>query len=205
MIIDSNEDPLDWPALIEAARRGCDDALGQIVSRLRSYLLLVAEQGLGNSVRAKFSASDVFQFSMLEAQQSIESFHGNSEAELRHWLKKIVIHNLTDQARRFTDTQSRDVNREVGIIDSQIAFHSPKSETPSRHIRRKEEDEELLRAVARLPPMQRQVLEARHRDGQTYEQIAKTLQISEVSARRQWSQAVAQLRQWLESDPQIDA
>ena len=205
MIIDSNEDTQDWQKLIDAARSGCDEALGQIVSRLRSYLLLIAERGLGKSVQAKFGASDVIQHSMLDARKSIANFQGNSEAELRHWLKKIVIHNLTDQARRYTDTQSRDVNREVEIINPHLTLDTSIGDTPSCHIRRKEEDEALLRAVARLPPKQRQVLEARHRDGQTYEQIAQTLEISEVAVRRQWSRAVAQLRQWLESDSPADA
>ena len=202
MMIKANDTPPDWSALIDAARGGCDEALGQIVSRLRSYLLLIAERGLGNSVQAKFGASDVIQHSMLDARKSIVNFHGNSEAELRHWLKKIVIHNLTDQARQYTNTQSRDVAREVEILDSQVAQNASAGDTPSHYVRRNEEDEELLRAVARLPHRQRQVVEARHRDSQTYEQIAAQLQISEVAARRLWSRAVAQLREWLGPDSQ---
>jgi RNA polymerase sigma-70 factor (subfamily 1) len=188
-----------WQVLIENARSGCDVSLGKILESVRSYLLLVAEDELGGHVRAKFGASDIVQHSMLEAQDSIGDFRGGSESEFRHWLKRIVVNNVTDESRRYTQTHARNVNLEVST--EQLHSSAPDTgETPSWHIRRKEFDQQLALAVAQLPDRQRYVIEARHRHGYDYSQIASQLEISEAGARKIWSRATEQLRRILEDD-----
>ncbi len=188
----------DWNTLIKRARAGCDAALGEILESVRSYLILIAESGLGSRVRSKFGASDIVQHSMLEVQQSIGEFRGGSEGEFRLWLKRIVINNLTDEARRYTHTYSRCVGLEVsaGRLASQTC-HSH-LETPSWHLLRKELDLQLAQAVSQLPNRQRYVIEARHRHGFDYAQIASQLEISEAGARKLWSRAAEQLRSVLD-------
>ena len=83
----------DWAGLIQQARAGSGSALGIIVSRLRNYLLSVANAEMQTAVRSKFSGSDIIQLSMLEAHQSIGTFYGASEGELKVWLKRIVLSN----------------------------------------------------------------------------------------------------------------
>ena len=197
----STTNPLvnDWSQLIDDARNGCDEALGEILQRVRDYLLFVAGNEIGDPLRAKFGASDIVQFSMLEAQETIDRFRGDSESELRQWLKQIVVHNLTDEARRFTATQARSVKREVPLESSHSTLANDSLETPSFVMRRDEQDQELMQAVISLPTLQRQVVEGRHRDGLSYPQIANRLSISESYARQIWSRALQQLRSTLGS------
>ena len=196
-MLKTTEETQDWPALIIAAREGCNVALGQIAAHVRDYLLLIANSGLGTRLQSKFDASDVVQYSMLDAQRGIANFQGSSEAEIRQWLKKIVIHNLTDEARKYTHTGSRNVHREVSIHSPSVALQPSYDETPSWHFRRQELDLKLMHAVQRLPWRQRFVVEARHRFGYSYSQIASQLRISEGATRKLWSRAAKQLRIWL--------
>ena len=112
---DSQPPPREWPALVQAARGGCDDALSEIISRLQGYLLLIANGQMRENLQAKFGASDIVQNSLLDARAGIDGFKGSTEAEMRSWLKQIVMHNLADEGRRYTSTQSRDVHRERSL------------------------------------------------------------------------------------------
>ena len=80
----------------------------------RDYLLLVAEKRLGTDVRAKAGASDLVQDTFLEAQRDFGQFRGNSRREFRHWLRRILVHNLGSFTTQYRDTGKRDVHREVG-------------------------------------------------------------------------------------------
>ena len=76
---------------IEAARQGDREALGQALSSVRDYLLLVANEGLEPALKAKGNASDLVQETFLLAQRGVENFRGRTASDWRHWLKRILI------------------------------------------------------------------------------------------------------------------
>jgi len=187
---------VDWQMLIRKAQDGDDEALGQMVSQVYQYLIHIVrcEQSLG--FQSKFGASDIVQQSMIEAHQSIQKFKGRSEVELRSWLKRIVLNNLIDSTRKFRSTESRDVTREVPIE----ALSKPlinRSHSPSWLMKRRESDESLLLALHRLPDQQRHVIEARHRHGHSYKQIAAEIGTTETTARKLWSRGIQNLKKIL--------
>ncbi len=187
-----------WNSLLANARQGDDEALGELWQQLRHYLLLTADRGLGRGLRAKLGASDIVQQSLLEAQRDFAGFTGDSEDELRAWLVKLVKHNLIDAGRRYGGTQQRDLTREVWIDVTNKQREIPgRDKTASSLMRRHERDEQLLRAVARLPERRRRIIELRHRRGLSFAQIGDELGISEVAARKLCSRAVEELRRSL--------
>ena len=187
-----------WKSLTQSARDGCDDALGEIYSRTRSYLLLVANQQFDRGLNAKFGISDIVQKTQMEAFQSFGQFSGESEAEYRSWIKRIVINNLIDESRRYTQTQSRNASREVSI-ESITGTPDVGQLTASSILRSRETDRELEKAISKLSPKQQQVILLKHRFGYGYPEIAKQLQVSESSIRTLWSRAVDHLRNLLDS------
>ena len=191
------EKSMDWAGLIQQARAGSDSALGIIVSRLRNYLLSVANAEMQTAVRSKFSGSDIIQLSMLEAHQSIGTFSGDSEGELKVWLKRIVISTLIDETRRYRKTKRRDTSREVSVDWNVQPVAQPNGHTASWVVSRNEFDQQLFNAVQSLPARQRHVIEARHRDGKPYSKIAKELDITEDAARKLWARGVCALKRAL--------
>src|SRR5262249_49490145 len=103
----------DAGAWLAAARAGSGDALGEALEACRPYLLRVANQELDQDLRAKGGASDLVQETFLEAQRDFPRFQGSSDAELRAWLRHILLHNLGKFARRFRQTQKRRLAAEV--------------------------------------------------------------------------------------------
>ena len=188
---------ISWSALIHAARHGDDTALNEIWMQLRSYLLIFADQRLDAGLKGKLDASDIVQQSLLEAHRDFEEFRGDTEEELKSWISRLVIHNLTDAGRKFRQSQQRSVTREVEWNDATELAATRHQTSASSLVRRRETDDELLRAVSQLPERSQQILELRHRMGLSHAQIAQELGMTEVAARKLWSRIVEELQERL--------
>ena len=193
----NTEEPLCWQKLIQQARDGDDVALGTIASRLQNYLLFVVSGSLNVKLQSKMSASDIVQQSMLEAHQSINRFNGSSKAEIRGWLRRIVWSNLVDSTRRYQNTACRSVDREISMNGLSAPLVQPQSPTASWHVSRSEVGDQLVRAISRLPERQRHVIEARHRLGKSYQEIANEMQVTDNTVRKLWSRGVRRLKEAL--------
>ncbi len=193
--------PTEWDELLAAARQGDDFALGQMCERFRAYLLLLATSDLGDDLRAKLGASDVVQQAMLDVCRDFETFRGNSEAEFRSWIKRLVQHNLIDTNRSFRQTERRKTSRETPIDQTtQRLDFKGDAKTASSILQRRETDEQLLRAISRLPEKHRRIVELRHRDGLSYAEIAAQMGMTEAAARKLWSRTLQSLRSELTVD-----
>ena len=188
-----------WKVLIEEARNGGDDALSRIVKEFREYLLLVADREIGTQLQAKFDAADVVQTSLVDAMSSIDQFKGSSEKEIRSWLTKIVLNNLQDEARRYTKTSARAVDREKNSSSIINVLRDDLIESPSTSLSTQEQDSRLKMLIEKLPQQQQDVLAYRHQHELSYQQIAERLGITEATARKICSRARIQLREWLGS------
>ena len=190
---------ITWSELIQSARDGDDAALNEIWRQLRSYLLIFADQRLDDGLKGKLDASDVVQQSLLEAHRDFGEFRGESESELKSWISRLVVHNLMDAGRRFRQSQQRSVMKEVALT-AETEFSAVKSSSSASSIfRRRETDDELLRAVSELPERSQQILELRHRMGMSHAEIGRGLGMTEVAARKLWSRIVEELQERLTS------
>jgi RNA polymerase sigma-70 factor (ECF subfamily) len=180
------------------ARGGSDEALGRALESCRQYLLLVANRQLGPELRAKLGPSDVVQDTFLEAKRDFHRFHGDTAEALRAWLNRILLNNLANAARSYRRTEKRELDREVpfaevptGLRCAGLAAPGP---TPSKQAVAREENAELERVLARLPGPYREVIELRHQDQLSFEEIGRRLGRSAEAARKLWARAVEQLQ-----------
>ncbi len=82
---------------LAAPRGGSRQALGELLEACRAYLLIVAEQELATDLRRKAGASGLVQETFLQAQRDVGRFQGESENELRAWLRQVLINNLANE------------------------------------------------------------------------------------------------------------
>ena len=192
-----NSETIGWNELIQAARDGDNAALNEIWQQLRSYLLIFADQRLDEGLKGKLDASDIVQHSLMEAHRDFVTFRGQTEDELKSWISRLVVHNLMDAGRRFRQSQQRSVAKEVAW-DAQSDLSAARHQTSASSLfRRRETDDELMRAVAKLPERSQQVLELRHRMGLSHAEVAAELGMTEAAARKLWSRIVEELQERL--------
>lgn len=194
-----NSESISWSELIQAARNGDDSALNEIWQQLRAYLLIFTDQRLDEGLKGKLDASDVVQQSLLEAHRDFGEFRGESESELKSWISRLVVHNLSDAGRRFRQSQQRDVAKEVTLSAEAEQTAAKKESSASSIVRRREIDDELLRAVAELPERSQQIVELRHRLGLSHAEIGRELGMTEAATRKLWSRIVEELQERLAS------
>ncbi len=189
--------------LLRAAQTGSREATGELIERFRPYLLLIANQDLGVETQQKVAASDIVQDAMLSAQLAIDQFRGETVDELRGWLRQIVLNDILETERRYHGTAKRKVRREVALADQQSG-HRPVAEltspetTPTSRMMIREEAEALHRAMNRLSPEYRTVIELRNWQDLSFAEIGQRMNRSAEAARKLWSRAVLQLQQNLD-------
>jgi RNA polymerase sigma-70 factor (ECF subfamily) len=171
--------------LIERARAGDSQALGQLLEACRGRLRRLAERQLTGRVAVRADASDVVQQALLEAHRAIGQFQGTAEPEWLSWLGRILDRAVTRVIRDHTLLQKRDVRRERSLdepargsdafLAGQLAGgHS----TPSVRVARGEDRERLERALEALPADQREAVRLRHLEELPLAEIAQRLERS---------------------------
>jgi RNA polymerase sigma-70 factor (ECF subfamily) len=196
----------DAPLWLAAARGGSREALGQVLETFRGYLLLVANRELDGELRAKGGASDLVQETFLEAQRDFGRFHGHSEAELRAWLRRLLLNNVANFTRQYRDRAKREVAREVpleagGSSHERGAGLAADTTSPSGQAVAREQAKALEQAIERLPPDYRQVLALRHEQKLTFAQIGEQMQRTANAARMLWLRAVERLQKEMGMSP----
>jgi RNA polymerase sigma-70 factor (ECF subfamily) len=197
--------PVDTPAseLICRCRAGEESARVELFTRYRQYLRVLAEGQLGRHLRGKCEPSDLVQQTLLEAHRDFATFQGSHEVELVAWLRRILAHNLFNEARRFA-TRGRDATREVSLegfqagLDhsSQILAHCLAAEgpSPSELAAEREAAVGLADALARLPDNYQRVLLLRLFEGLSAEEVAGQMHTTAGAVRMLQMRALEALR-----------
>ena len=185
---------------LEAARRGDAAARDRLFDACRSYVDLAARYHLQRRLRTKVDASDIVQQSLLEAHRGFERFTGETPGEWLAWLKRIVVHNAFDEAKRWRGTAKRDAGREVpldgrGDMSEARAFDPASPEpSPSQHAVRGEQELLVAAALERLPEDHRDVILFRNIERLPFEEVATRMGRSAGACRMLWMRAIASLR-----------
>lgn len=189
----------EFVELLGRARLGEADALGALIDRYRLYLLKIANDEADSNLQGKEGNSDVVQDAYTQAIQAFQQFHGVSAAELRAWLRGILLNRLDDQRDRY-HARKRNVSVEVPLAD--LATQDSRNEqlaadqtSPSSLAVHREERELLEAALQELPEEDRVLLELRQKEGWSFADIAQKMGLSEAAAQKRWARAVQALKE----------
>jgi RNA polymerase sigma-70 factor, ECF subfamily len=191
------------PELIQRCRAGEVAARASLFQRYRHYLHILAQTQLGRHLRAKVDASDLVQQTLLEAHRDFAAFQGVHEGELLAWLRRILAHNLYNEARHYA-AQQRDAARELsleqmqrGVDQSSLALGqclAADTPSPSSDAVQRESEVQLADALAKLPEDYRQVLLLRVFEELPAEEVAQRMGRTAGAVRMLQMRALTALR-----------
>lgn len=183
---------------LRAARAGDLSQLGGLFDVYRGYLLTIAREKLAPELAMKAAPSDVVQDTFLKATRVWTDFRGSTEAEFQEWLKQILATMLDSARERFVDAAKRDLAREVPLHhrmngDAQAFDLVAPGDSPSTVARAAEDALLVERALSRLSPSDRQVIQFRVFEQLPFEEVGARLGCSPKVASRLWSRAITNL------------
>jgi RNA polymerase sigma-70 factor (ECF subfamily) len=195
---------VDPSELIRRCRAGEGQARELLFQHYQAYLKVLARAQLGRHLRTKCDPSDVVQQTLLEAHRDFATFQGTHEGELLAWLRRILAHNLFNEARRFA-AQQRDAAREVsleqvraGVEQSSVALGrtlAAATPSPSQLAARREAAVRLADALAQLPEDYQTVLLLRVFEELPAEEVAQRMGRSAGAVRMLQLRALTALRE----------
>jgi RNA polymerase sigma-70 factor (ECF subfamily) len=171
------------------------------LEKYRAYLLLLANRELSPDLRQVAAPSDLVQESLIEAQQSLADFAGRNEEQLRAWLRRILLNNVADHARRYRSAATRTLS-----FDNQPAGALPNGEgpavdpqpTPASAAMAVERVERVRQAIEKLPEEYREIIRLRNFELLTFAEIGERLGKAAGTICRTWYRAIEQLERVLE-------
>lgn len=152
-----------------------------IVAKYEPYLRMLARTQMRRAYQAKVGASDMVQQAMLQAVQGLDGFRGQTEAEFRAWLRRILAHHLCHLDRDL-HRDKRDIRREQSM-EQKLAQSSMRLEgllagdgpSPSQHVAMGEHVLKVAQAVNRLPETQREAIRLHYLEGMKLSEVAERL------------------------------
>ncbi|MHC4218308.1 MAG: sigma-70 family RNA polymerase sigma factor [Planctomycetota bacterium] len=167
---DEEDDELN---LIRAAIAGNGEAFEAVVNHYAARLRWLIRMRLDPAVRARISADDILQETMLVASKRIGSLVVDNESAFWTWLCRVVEQRLIDVRRQHLQAARRDARREQprpGRADRSANVRledviGADGTSPSGRLRSVEQREALEAALGRLPASFREVIVLRMIEG----------------------------------------
>lgn len=194
----------DFSALLESARLGDRESLGQLLQWYGNYLGILANRNLDHRLRRRVNPSDIVQEALLAAHRDFAAFRGETQGELLCWLRTILIHVLHRTFTRHVQVEKRDMRREVPLEalvrgDSQHSLGlgnvlCSSVDPPSSRLLAKERELELSQRLAKLRPDYATVVRMRIIQGMPFQEIGAAMDRSSGAVRMLWLRALDALR-----------
>jgi RNA polymerase sigma-70 factor (ECF subfamily) len=195
-------------ALVERLRGGDQSALGELFDRHREKLRRMVAFRMDARLAGRVSASDVLQEAYIDALKRVEHYFSKPDQPFFGWLRLVVGQRLADVHREHL-AGKRDAGREVGIHAGPAGADSAcmaacllaRGSSPSAAANRNERFTRLEAALARMDPLDREVLALRHFEELSNGETAELLGILPPAASKRYVRALARLKQILEEVP----
>ncbi|MDH3251863.1 MAG: sigma-70 family RNA polymerase sigma factor [Ignavibacteria bacterium] len=157
--------------IIQQALRGDDAAYKKLMNKYHDAIF----NFIYRMVRDKHQVEDLTQEAFIKAFASLKSF--NDEYAFSTWLYKIATNNSIDYIRR-RKLQMYSIDKPIEAADSDYSFELPDDTYQAdKDIIRGQKAQLLNEAIAALPEKYRKVIQLRHVEERTYEEIAKLLKL----------------------------
>ena len=181
----------DRDELLNAARGGDDEALGELIEKFRPMLRTEAMRTL-TEVQARVDGSDIVQLTWWSAFRAFPKFEGDIDAFVG-WLRNIHDRNLRD-AVRDQRAARRAIRLEV-TSSAVLPGAAGRITSPSQKLVRVEQQQHMEACLALLPAAQKEALRLRYYDELPIADIVQRMGRSETAVAGLLKRGLSALRE----------
>jgi len=158
----------DEAKLARKAKEGDMNAFESLIKKYQQTIYYLCRRLTG----AHQSADDIAQETFIKAYFALATFDEN--LALYPWLRKIAVNTALNYIK------SRKKEKPLGDGEFRLASANFQAgqESPQHYVEREELEEKFRQALETLPPDQKSVFVLRFYESQSYEEIARTLQLA---------------------------
>jgi RNA polymerase sigma factor (sigma-70 family) len=180
-------DPASAAAEIAAAMAGDVAARWRALEACRDYLQLVVRRGHWSNQAGRSATSDLVQDTIVGAWRNFSRFQGRTPAQLRAWMRAILVHASLNARRRRHEARIESGGSAGDVLGPTTSPSQAADKNASRAA--------LDAALAGLPQRSRMAIHLRLWDQRSFAEIGAELGISEDAARMLYGRALAKLRE----------
>jgi len=202
---EDRSDQIPAEQLLQEARQGQLERVGQLLQLYRNYLAVLATTQLDQRLRRRVDPSDLVQETLLAAHRDFGQFRGRTEREFLAWLRQILINSLHHTVEMHVKSKMRDIRCEVSIEQAGIALDrsavnlgyalADPGPSPSATARQREQAVLLADQLAKLRPEYREVIVLRNLQGLAFDEIAARMDRKAGAVRMLWLRAIEKFKQ----------
>jgi RNA polymerase sigma-70 factor (ECF subfamily) len=195
--------------LLNRARAGDGQALGELLERHRDRLQRLVNFRLDRRLRGRVDPADVIQEAFVEVTRRRSELPQQADVALFVWLRFLVIQKLLELHRRHLGVRARDATREVSIYAGGVppvtlavlaAQLLGKLTSPSHAAMRAEMKYRLEQALNEMNSLDRDIISLRHFEQLSNAEAAQVLGINDSTASTRYVRAIRRLREALEGE-----
>lgn len=179
-------------ATVALARSGDSDAFRALVERHGRAVYRLAHRMTGNAS----DAEDVVQETFLKAYRQLDRFE--SRANFGTWLHRIAVNCSIDLIRSRSHRETGHDAEHLEHLGAMLDANDAGPRTPERLMMSTEVHERVNAAMNALSRMERAAFVLRHFEGQSIEEISRTLGLKTNAAKHSVFRAVRKMRHALE-------
>jgi RNA polymerase sigma-70 factor (ECF subfamily) len=187
--------------LLDLVRQGDRQALQQLLVRYQSDVHAYVDARLDPRVRARESASDVVQKTLMEVVRRMDDYLRREPMPFHLWVRRTAYERLQKVHRDHRQADKRSVYREEFLPPrSSLMLVLPllaRGPSPDEEVAAREFADRVGQAVAELDEDDREILLLRHVDDLPYDEVACLLDIKPATARKRYGRALLELRRVL--------
>jgi RNA polymerase sigma factor (sigma-70 family) len=179
--------------LLERARRREPGALAELLGLYQAELRGMARRSLGPGLRLEMDSEDLQQSVVRELLRDLDKPLLQRRSDFRRWLAAVMQNKLRKKARD-AGRQKRNGGPRLSLDaqqdgSSEVAGGLPPAPTPSPSsaLIAAERQQQVQTALASLEPLQRRLVELRLRDGRPWNEVARSLGLTEKATQAQWA------------------
>ncbi len=169
-----------------------DAELSALFISIREHLKGMIAARLDSRLSSRVDSSDVVQEVYIRASRGLETFLKSPNVHPHVWLRLICKQIVAETHERHFRAKRSPAREATGYVEHDLLLNFMIESSPS--VQTQLEKEERLRGIreriASLPPLDREILEMRHTEGMSIQEISKTLEIQIDTAKKRYYRAL---------------